>query len=335
MTVAVLGAGAWGTGLAVHLARCHDVRLWVRDPDQAQAMRRDRCNARYLPDIVLPDGIRIGSDLHACVDALGADGLVIAAMPVAGLGETLTGLSTIARQGGLRAPVVGVSKGFAAGLGELPHQLAASLLPELPFAVLSGPSFALEVALGLPCALVAASAEPEVRERVQKRFHHGAMRVYQSDDVIGVEVAGALKNVIALAAGICDGLSLGGNARAALVTRGLAETTRLGVALGAQPATFMGLAGVGDLMLTCTGALSRNRQVGLALASGESLATITARLGHVAEGVRCCDAVMARAAACGVDMPIAQAVQSVLQGRCLPLEAVSGLLARDAGSETG
>ena len=224
-------------------------------------------------------------------------------------------------------------KGFEAGSGKLGHEIARELRPDLRCGVLSGPSFALEVARGQPTALVVASADAALCTLAVQAFHSDSLRVYSSDDPVGVEVGGALKNVMAIATGIADGLQLGLNARAALITRGLAEMTRLGLALGAQASTFMGLSGLGDLVLTATGDLSRNRQVGLALASGASLPEILARLGHVAEGVHTAPTLQARARGCGVEMPITDAVVAVLQGELAPAQALRQLMAREARTE--
>ncbi len=332
MAIAVLGAGAWGTAIACHLARRHPVLLWAREPGQVAAMAADRSNERYLESVTFPPAVTITGRLADAVAAADRNSLIVVATPMVGLRESLQLLASWSG-GGTLPPVIAVSKGLEEQTGLLAHEVAQAAAPGLAFGVLSGPSFALEVARGLPCALVAASGHEAVSERVQALFHHGAMRIYRSPDRVGVELAGAVKNIIALAAGISDGLALGNNARAALVTRGLAETARLGVALGALPTTFMGLAGIGDMMLTCTGELSRNRQVGLALAQGSPLARITAGLGHVAEGVRCCPAVLARADSVGVDMPIARAVQAVLAGTLSARDAVSDLLARDPAAE--
>ena len=333
MRCTVLGAGAWGSALACHLALEHEVMLWARRADLVAQMRAASENEQYLPGVAFPPGISMTDQFDEALSFAGADGLIVLATPIAALGQTLDLMASRLAQGGSLAALVGVSKGIDTQTGLLPHQLSEQRLDEHPFAVLSGPSFALEVGRGLPCALVAASREAALGDRVQSVFHHSAMRVYLSDDLLGVELAGALKNVMALAAGIADGLKLGDNARAALVTRGLAEMTRLGAALGAQPATFMGLAGLGDLMLTCAGGLSRNRRVGLLLAKGQPINDITGSLGHVAEGVPCCAAALALAHAKGVEMPIASAVQAVIDQRQSPGDAVSQLLSRDPANE--
>src|SRR6185369_17105054 len=257
--LAVLGAGAWGTGLAAALAGRHAVTLWARDPQQARAIDAARCNERYLPEVSLPAALRVGADLDAAVS--GAE-LIVLAMPVAGL-RALTG-----RLRGTRIPLVWLCKGFEEGSAALPHEIVAASGVGAPSGALSGPSFALEVARGLPCALTLASVNAAFATSAAALLHGGRLRVYHSDDVLGVEIGGAVKNVLAIAVGICDGLGLGQNARAALITRGLAELARLGVALGGRAETVMGLTGAGDLILTATGDLSRNRRVGLELARG-------------------------------------------------------------------
>jgi len=252
------------------------------------------------------------------------------ATPVAGLRQTLEA----ARKAGAQAPMVWLCKGLEQGSGLLAHQIAESTLaPHVQGGALSGPSFAIEVAQGLPCALTLASRDAGFAQRTAQLLHGGRMRVYYSDDLVGVEVGGAVKNVMAIAVGIADGLGLGQNARAALITRGLAEIARLGTALGGMPETFLGLAGVGDLILTSTGDLSRNRRVGLALARGEPLQQILAQLGHVAEGVRTAREVVTLARSRGVEMPISQAVAGVLEGSLSAPGAVDSLLARDPKSE--
>lgn len=329
-TITVLGAGAWGTALAQHVAARHRVVLWTRDPAHARAMREARRNARYLPATTLSDRIEVEHDLRSALSAAGDDGLVILATSVAGLRPTAAAIGTV---GVGAAPFVWLCKGLERDTGLLPHQIVAAELPEARCGVLSGPSFAQEVAAGLPVALTVASTVDAVADRTVAALHHGAARIYRSDDVVGVEIGGALKNVMAIAAGICDGLALGHNARAALITRGLAETTRFGVALGARAETFTGLTGLGDLVLTCTGDLSRNRRVGLSLAAGRSLAETVAELGHVAEGVACAEVVHARARECGVDLPIVAAVLDVLSGRLAPRDAVLSLLSREPKRE--
>jgi glycerol-3-phosphate dehydrogenase (NAD(P)+) len=325
MRLTLLGAGAWGTALAVQAAPRHEVLLWARDPAQAQRMREERRNARYLPDVALPPSLEIGGDLHAAL-AHGREGLIVIATPMSALAQMLRAVPD-------DAGVLWLCKGFEAGTGRLGHEIAQALRPTLRAGVLSGPSFAEEVAQGRPTALVVASGDAALCDSAVQAFHTEALRVYTSDDPVGVEVGGAVKNVLAIATGVCDGLQLGLNARAALITRGLAEMTRLGVALGARTETFMGLSGLGDLVLTATGDLSRNRRVGLRLAAGESLPQILAALGHVAEGVYSARTVLQRARALGVAMPITEAVVALLDGVLTPAQALDRLMSRQARPE--
>jgi glycerol-3-phosphate dehydrogenase (NAD(P)+) len=322
--LAVLGAGAWGTALAAALSARHQVSLWARDAAQAAAIAKARRNARYLPEIELPESLRVEPDLDRTV---GSAELLIAATPVAGLRNLL------GRLRGGRQPLLWLCKGFEQDSAALPHEIVAASGLRAPSGALSGPSFALEVARGLPCALTLASADAGFAASTAAQLHGGRLRVYHSDDLIGVEIGGAVKNVLAIAVGICDGLGLGQNARAALITRGLAELARLGVALGGRAETVMGLTGAGDLILTATGDLSRNRRVGLELARGKPLATIVAELGHVAEGVRSAHATLTRAKSCGTEMPITAAVDAVLEVRVTPAQAVELLLSRDPKAE--
>jgi glycerol-3-phosphate dehydrogenase (NAD(P)+) len=337
--ITVLGAGAWGTAVAIALAARHDVLLWGRNPAQMAETEAARENLAYLPGHPLPSALRVSADFEAAIAHVteapaGTTPLLIAACPVAGLRPLLEQLK------GRPIPnIVWLCKGFEYGTGLLPHQVVREVLGDsaagapVPGAALSGPSFAQEVARGLPCGLTVASSSPELRERVVSLVHGGSVRVYACDDMVGVEVGGAVKNILAIATGAADGLGLGLNARAALITRGLAEITRLGVTLGAQASTFMGLTGMGDLILTCTGDLSRNRRVGLALAQGKALDTIVKELGHVAEGVPCAKAVRELAAKLGVDMPITNAVAGVLFDGASVQETVNRLLARDPRNE--
>jgi glycerol-3-phosphate dehydrogenase (NAD(P)+) len=345
MNIIVLGAGAWGTALAISAANntkaAHTVTLWSRDTVQAANMQSQRCNAKYLPQVAFPESLQVASgDFSALIKT--AD-VVIIGTPMSGLRGMLLQLADVT------CPVAWLCKGFEAGVaraeGLLGHeiyaQIAASqakttqhlLSTGLKTGILSGPSFALEVAKGQPTALVAASELPEVRDALIAAFHSPSLRVYGNDDVAGVEVGGAVKNVLAIATGLCDGLQLGLNARAALITRGLAEMTRLGVALGADIETFMGLSGLGDLVLTATGDLSRNRKVGLLLAQGKTLSEAVASLGHVAEGVYCARTVSQRALSLGVDMPITQCVVQVLDGTLSAKQAVGLLMGREATEE--
>ncbi len=328
MNVTILGAGAWGTALAVHAVAAHPTRLWARDAGQVRRMRSSRRNAHYLPEVVLPPALQVGNDLESAIE-YASGGIVVVATPMAGLEPLLARLPE-----SLDAPVLWLCKGFQEGTGALGHEIARAVRPLAKAGVLSGPSFALEVARGQPTALVAASTASAVRAAAVAAFHHANVRIYTSADPVGVEVGGAVKNVLAIATGIADGMGLGFNARAALVTRGLAEMTRLGVALGADPTTFMGLSGLGDLVLTATGDLSRNRAVGIELAAGKSLPAILADLGHVAEGVRSAEVVLARARACGVETPIVAAVVDVLAGRSAPERALAQLMRREARPES-
>jgi len=327
--ITILGAGAWGTAVAMALAGRHDVLLWGRNGGAMAAMAASGENS-YLPGFTLPPQLRISADFDAAVAHAGGEhGLLIAACPVAGLRPMLHQLKDRAI-----GNLVWLCKGFEGGTGLLPHQIVQEVLGDkIPGGALSGPSFAQEVARGLPCALTIASHNAALRGAVVSALHGGTIRVYASDDLVGVEVGGAVKNVLAIATGVADGLGLGLNARAALITRGLAEITRLGTALGGQTETFMGLTGMGDLILTCTGDLSRNRRVGLGLAQGKALATIVAELGHVAEGVPCAKAVRELARRMGVDMPITNAVAGVLFDGDLPHVMVQQLLSRDPRAE--
>ncbi|HWL75502.1 MAG TPA: NAD(P)H-dependent glycerol-3-phosphate dehydrogenase, partial [Burkholderiaceae bacterium] len=281
-------------------------------------------NARYLPAVPLPESLQVTENLGTAV-AHGADGLTLIATPTDALRSVIRGVDTIAAN----APMVWLCKGFEQSTGQLPHQVAREELGDRTNAgPLSGPSFASEVVRGLPTALTVAGTN-DFCELVTTALHGGALRIYSTDDVAGVEVGGAVKNVMAIATGISDALELGLNARAALITRGLAEITRFGVALGARAETFTGLTGIGDLILTATGDLSRNRKVGLALGRGATMRAAVADLGHVAEGVRSAHAVLARARQLDVDMPITEAVCAVLDGALTPSEALHALLARE------
>jgi glycerol-3-phosphate dehydrogenase (NAD(P)+) len=318
----VLGAGAWGTAIASILAGRLQLALWARDAAQAEAISATRLNERYLPGIALPPSVAVTSDLS---QALGGADLVLAATPVSGLREVLPRV---------KQPLIWLCKGFEQGTGLLPHEIAAQTMGEgARYGALSGPSFAAEAARGLPCALTLASQNALFAKEAAGILHGGRMRVYYSADLVGVEIGGAVKNVMAIAAGISDGLGLGLNARAALITRGLAEMARLGAAMGGSAETFFGLAGAGDLILTATGDLSRNRRVGLELAQGRSLKHILANLGHVAEGVRSAREVARLAKSKGVDMPVSDAVNAVLEERLTPAAAVQSLLSRDPKEE--
>ncbi len=337
MRIVVLGAGAWGTAVAISAARHagHEVTLWARDAAQAQAMQEQRENARYLPGIPFPPSLAMTGGEAAFDAAVAGADLIVIGSPMAALRGMLVRLRDQA------VPVAWLCKGFelpqaeGPGWGLMAHEVQADAAPGLLAGVLSGPSFAQEVGRGQPTALVAASHHEAVREALVAAFHSSSLRVYANEDIVGVEVGGAVKNVLAIATGLCDGLELGLNARAALVTRGLAEMTRLGIALGARPDTFMGLSGLGDLVLTATGDLSRNRRVGQLLAQGLSLQQAVDSLGHVAEGVYSARTVVQRARALGVEMPISEGVVALLEGRLRPEEAVSALMERDPKQEGG
>ena len=333
MKLLVVGAGAWGTALAVQACQRHEVTLWARDAARIQNMQQLRENQHYLPGRVLPASLHLS---HAPFsEVLSGIDLTVLATPMASLRLGLQALEPWQKQ----TPLAWLCKGFEAaqsatrGQGLLAHEVQAEVAPSMLAGVLSGPSFAQEVAAGQPAALVAASEHAWVRDALVQAFHGDNLRVYANDDVVGVEVGGAVKNVMAIATGLCDGMQLGLNARAALITRGLAEMTRLGLAMGARADTFMGLSGLGDLVLTATGDLSRNRQVGMALAQGQSLDKVLHSLGHVAEGVYSAHTVVARAQQLGVDMPIAQAVVAVLQGQASAQQAVAALMGRGAKGE--
>lgn len=339
--VAVLGAGSWGTALAALACPRAEVLLWSRDPEQAQSLNHRHVNAKYLPDIPLPPSLRATADFdaavsHACRNAEDT-GLIILGVPVAGLAAICERLAdSLSRRKHGPVSIVWTCKGFQQETGLLPHQLVQAALPADPsigLGVLSGPSFADEVARGLPVALTIAGATPATIHSVTRALHGAQARIYHSTDIVGVEVGGAMKNLIAIACGISDGLGLGANARAALITRGLAEIQRLGLALGGLSETFSGLTGLGDLVLSTTGDLSRNRQVGLALAQGQSLQAILER-GVTAEGVRCARAAQALGRRHSVDMPITDTVCRVLFDNLSPRDAVTELLSREARPET-
>jgi len=327
MNITIIGAGAWGTALSISLSVNHSVTLWTRDARQVKAMRSTHLNQRYLPDIALPANLEFSADFTA---ALKAAELVIIALPTAALRSTLQQIAKSSRSLG----VVWACKGFEAETSRLPHQVAAEVLPaSFRCGVLSGPSFAQEVARGLPTALTLAAADEDFARSTALALHHARLRIYASSDVIGVEVGGAVKNVMAIAAGISDGMGLGHNARAALLTRGLAEITRLGLKLGGRPETLGGLSGLGDLILTCTGDLSRNRQVGLLLAQQHDLTEILRRLRHVAEGVYTVREVHNLAQKLDVAMPICEAVYRILYENIPPDEMVMELLNRTPNLE--
>ena len=340
MKVTLLGAGAWGTAMAAQAARhlpSADVCLWSRSPGQIAEIKKTGQNQAYLPGATLPSGLELEAHFEKAIARLSSDDLLVIATPMAGLSDTISQVLELAKH---PLHIVWLCKGLEPDTALLPHQVVErqdrlhhhGLVHS--YGALSGPSFAKEVAQGMPCALTVASKSKTLCEIVQAAFHHGNMRIYASDDLIGVELGGAIKNVLAIAAGIGDGLDLGLNARAAVLTRGLAEMMRLVKAAGGKSETCMGLTGVGDLILTATGDLSRNRQVGLALAAGKSLQEILDSLGHVAEGVLCAAAVGNLAKRLGVEMPITASMGEVLAGKLTPLEAVTKLMGRDPKIET-
>ncbi|WP_300454003.1 NAD(P)H-dependent glycerol-3-phosphate dehydrogenase [Accumulibacter sp.] len=323
MRLTVLGAGAWGTALAIAFSARHTVTLWARRAEVRRLLREERENHRLLPGHRFPDTLRIGDDFAA--DAADAD-LLLIATPISGLRASVGRL----RDAGVAKPLLWACKGLEAETAKLPHQIVAEELgAQALCGALSGPSFAEEVARGLPAAVTLAANDADFGHRTARSLHSPRFRIYANDDLPGVEVGGGVKNIMAIATGVCDGLGLGLNARAALITRGLAEIARFGVALGGHPQTFMGLAGMGDLILTCTGDLSRNRRVGLALGQGKTLTQILTELGHVAEGVSTTREVARLSAQMGIDMPITRAVDAILYRDEPAALAVETLLSRD------
>ncbi len=328
MNIAVLGAGAWGTALAICLSARHCVTLWTRNAEHLAELAALRTNQRYLPGQPLPDSIHLVSTLS---EVLERAELVFVVVPVAGLRTTLQQIAALKQS----LPLILACKGFETDSAKLPCQVVEEVYPTgITCGVLSGPSFAREVAKGLPTALTLASHDEIFARSVAGEIRTASLRVYSGSDVIGVEVGGALKNVIAVAAGISDGIAFGNNARAALITRGLAEITRLGMALGGHRETFTGLTGIGDLILTCTGDLSRNRQVGMMLAAGRHLAEILAEIGHVTEGVYTVREAHRLGQQLQIDMPVTRAVHSILYEQ-IPVEiAIKDMLDREPGVET-
>ena len=328
--IAVIGAGSWGTALALQLARSGcDVRLGgVVEIDLLEAMVTDRENVRYLPGIKFPDNLTVHPDLGDCLEGV-RDVLVV--VPSHGLRDTLTAALDYL---GADSRVCWATKGFELHSGKLPHQVAAEVLgKDRPVAVLSGPTFAKEVAEGLPTAMTIAANNEQFGRDLATAISGDNFRAYTSNDLIGVEVGGAIKNVLAIGAGMCDGLGFGANARVALITRGLVELTRLGVALGAKHETMMGLAGMGDLVLTCTDDLSRNRRMGLALASGKTVDEAQEEIQQVVEGVLAAEAVKEVADELGIEMPICHQVYRILYEGASPREAVGALMGRALKSE--
>ncbi|HNV87743.1 MAG TPA: NAD(P)H-dependent glycerol-3-phosphate dehydrogenase [Methylotenera sp.] len=325
--VAVLGAGAWGTALAMQISAQHQVSLWARNAGHVSGMRKARANPLYLGDFRFNDNLQVEDDLGAAIQDAN---LILSVVPTAGFRNILKEIKKLKST----LPVIWAHKGLEPQSAKLPHEVALEELGNNQhWGALSGPSFAAELVRGLPTAVTLAANDANFALEAANLIHGNNLRVYNSTDVIGVSVGGALKNVMAIAAGISDGMGFGNNARAAMITRGLAEITRFGVALGAKSETFMGLAGVGDLILTCTGQYSRNREVGLQLASGKDLADILQGLGHVAEGVNTAREVMRRAESIGVEMPITREVNLALTHGKSAKQAVTDLLGREQKSE--
>jgi glycerol-3-phosphate dehydrogenase (NAD(P)+) len=325
--ITVLGAGAWGTALAMHISQKHQVCLWARNSAHVSGMRNARANPMYLGDFAFNDNLQVEDNLALAIE--GAD-LILTVVPTAGFRSILKDLKNL----NFTQPLIWAHKGLEPSSAKLPFEVALEELGEQqPWGALSGPSFAAELVRSLPTAVTLAANDAEFALYAANLIHGGCLRVYNSTDVIGVSVGGAVKNVMAIAAGISDGMGFGNNARAAMITRGLTEITRFGMALGAKAETFMGLAGAGDLILTCTGQYSRNREVGLQLASGKSLEDILKGLGHVAEGVNTAREVMRRADQMGIDMPITYEVNQALTHGKSAREAVMDLLGREQKPE--
>jgi glycerol-3-phosphate dehydrogenase (NAD(P)+) len=330
LPVAVLGAGSFGTCLALLCARDHDVTLWARDPSLAEAINRDRKNPRYLTDIEIPATVRATSDL---ADALRDRELVICAVPSHGVRDVISRAAPELPDSSI---LVSTVKGIEQETGMLMDEVFRDVLDPVHYSsltILSGPSFAREIADGQPTAVTVVCREEAYAISVQQSLSSRSFRCYTGTDVVGVEIGGALKNVIAIAVGVCDGLGFGLNARAAIMTRGIREITRLGVAMGADPMTFLGLAGMGDLVLTCTGDLSRNRRVGLALGAGQQLADVLDGMDGIPEGVRTTEAACELGRRYSVELPIASMVHDLFQGRISPIEGAQRLMSRQLRSE--
>ncbi len=324
--IAILGGGSWGTALAIVLSRArrkHDISLWVHDPALAKSVQRDRENRAYLPGHRLAPEVSVTCEIH---DAISGAQILVGATPTA---HARAVYSTAAEGASPRAAFVSAAKGLEPATHKRMSEVVLEVfVPKPRFAVLSGPSFAAEAARGEPTAVVLASSDALLASELQEEFAAPNFRVYTNDDVLGVELAGAMKNVIAIAAGVCQGLGLGSNPLAALITRGLAEMSRLAAALGAQPETLTGLAGLGDLVLTCTGALSRNRQVGIELGKGRALGEILAGMRMVAEGVATTAALLALAGEAKVELPITEQVDAILHQGKSPREAIRDIMER-------
>jgi glycerol-3-phosphate dehydrogenase (NAD(P)+) len=327
-TLAVLGAGSWGTALAALTVRNGvPTRLWGRDPAALAAMAQSRRNQRYLPDIELPAELVYQSDLAAAVRGASLVLLVVPSHAFYAMLEEIAPLLDA------DASIAWATKGFEPGTGRFLHELVAERFPGRPAAVITGPSFAKEVAIGLPSAVTVHSDDQAFAQHVCKLLHAPNLRAYSGNDMLGAELGGAMKNVLAVATGIADGMQLGLNARAGLITRGMNEMLRLGVALGARPETLIGLSGLGDLVLTCTGDLSRNRRLGLALGQGIGIAEAVAQIGQVVESVLTADEVARLAAKHGLDLPISTGVRAVLHGEVTPVEGLKALMAREQKPE--
>ena len=329
MNITVLGTGAWGTALGIHFAlHNHQVNMWTHNAEHAQAMQATRTNEKYLAGAALPEKLNVHSDLGA---ALQGSELILVVTPVVGLRDSV---NLIKEHGAGHLPILTACKGFELDSGLLTFEVVQQVLPENnKIGVLSGPSFAQELAKQLPCAVCLASNNTAWIDELTQQLNTSVMRLYANHDMIGVAVGGAVKNVMAIATGLSDGLGYGLNARAALVTRGLAEITRLAVAMGAQPKTMMGLAGMGDLILTCTGALSRNRKVGLGLAEGKTLHQVLREIGHVAEGVPTIEEVHNAAAKHQIDMPITDMLYQLVRNELAASDVMERLMQREPKSE--
>jgi len=328
-SVAVLGAGSWGTALAALISRHgHPTVLWGRDPAMIAALNERHENPRYLPGIILPDTLRATTDMAV---AMRDAELVLVVVPSHAFGETLRALAPYHRPG---IGVAWATKGFEPGSGRFLHEVAIEVLGEdVPLAVVTGPSFAKEVAVGLPTALTVHGSVPVFAQQVADALHGPAFRAYTGEDMLGAELGGAMKNVLAVATGVADGMQLGLNARAGMITRGLNEMLRLNAAIGGKAETLMGLAGLGDLVLTCTGDLSRNRRLGLALGRGQTLQDAVREIGQVVESVQTADEVMRQAERHGIELPISSAVRAVLHGEITPADGLRQLLAREQKPE--
>jgi glycerol-3-phosphate dehydrogenase (NAD(P)+) len=327
--VAILGAGSWGTALALYLARRQQaVHLWTHEADRIATMQSDRANNRYLPGYPFPESLTLTSVLN---EALANVSDIVIAVPSAGFRDVLLTLKPLLDA---RTRIAWATKGLDLNTGQLLHEVAQEILgTQRAYAIISGPSFAREVAAGLPTAVVVASTQPSFGKDLTTRFNSSLLRIYNSVDMVGVEVGGIVKNVLAIATGVSDGMQMGANARSALITRGLAEMTRLGLALGGQYETFTGLAGIGDLVLTCTDNQSRNRRFGLALGMGKSAVEAEREIGQVIEGKRNAELVVQLAQKHKVEMPITETVWEILQGNITLQEAMQNLLSRTPKTE--